>query len=282
MATGGVDWVVFQKAVQDWVEGGSGLSANKVVWSQQQAPRPEAPAITLRISNISDTSRGWLDYESNILVFNDKTVESVDATANTLTITNHGLLTGDGPIEITSTGTVPGGTLEDTNYWVIKIDANTLKLATSFLDSMQTVPISVDLTSVGTGTITIADTADTLRQGQEVSAIARSFLRVTVELHCHAATGVGMEMAMSLLQRVRTRRFWPSQEAILNTANVGLIDVDRVRAIMGVQDALLFEPRALLDVRFCVPCEEGEYQTIIETVELENLDTGDQFIIPEG
>lgn len=85
------------------------------------------------------------------------TISSVDATANTLTITAHGLNTGDGPgTMFTATGTLPttspaGQAAAVTDTWVIKVDANTIKLATSSSNAMAST--SIDFTSTGSGTL---------------------------------------------------------------------------------------------------------------------------------
>lgn len=69
----------------------------------------------------------------------------VDVTANTITITAHGFVTG---LKIPLTGTnLPGG-LSATNYWAIVVDANTIKVATTYLLAVAGTP--VDITTQGT------------------------------------------------------------------------------------------------------------------------------------
>jgi microcystin-dependent protein len=52
------------------------------------------------------------------------------ATPGVVTITAHGLQTGD-PIYLTTTGALPTGLAANTRYFAIRIDANTLRIATS-------------------------------------------------------------------------------------------------------------------------------------------------------
>lgn len=279
---GGVDWVAVQKTLQNWVVAATGLDPQKVIWQQQDsAPRPAAPAVVLKISNINETGRAWVDTEDNPLTFATLTVTAVDASANTLTVPAHGLLTGDGPVQLASSGSLPAPLLADTDYWVIVVDANTLRVAASYSDTgggqgagNPTTPI--DLTGAGSGTITISATADTVRAGEELVAIARSLLNVTLEMHCHTGPGVGMDTATSILQRVRSRRMLPSQmDRLINPASgprIGIISADRVRAVLGTKDAVLFEPRAYAEFRLSIPSEEGEAQTIIQSVEVTDLD----------
>lgn len=74
----------------------------------------------------------------------------------------HGLVTGDGPFQLTtSAADLPDGLLTATDYWIIKLDADTFKLATSLALALAGTP--VDILDAGTGTHTIADTASTVR-----------------------------------------------------------------------------------------------------------------------
>lgn len=70
---------------------------------------------------------------------------NVSVADNTITITSHGFFTG---LKVALTGTnLPAG-LSATNYWVVVVDANTIKLATSLANSL--VPTVVDITTQGT------------------------------------------------------------------------------------------------------------------------------------
>lgn len=70
---------------------------------------------------------------------------NVTPAADTITITAHGFVTG---LKVALTGTnLPGG-LSATNYWVIVVDANTIKLATSLANA--SAGTAVDITSAGT------------------------------------------------------------------------------------------------------------------------------------
>jgi len=266
---GGIDWTTVLAAMHSWVVSGSGLSSQQVVWGQQDAPRPEFPALTLRISNISDIGSTWIDFVDKPFVFADKLVSSINLGTGALTSTAHGLLTGDGPVRLSSTGTYPSTDPvvdASTDLWIIKVDANSFQLAYTFQNAMALTPVPVEFTTGGSGIITVSDTPATVRAGQELQAVARGLIRATLEIRCHADLTIGPNMAVAILQRIRTRYQWPSQQALLEAANVTLQDIDRVRAIMGTRDDFLFEPRAYLDVHMCIPVEEGENATIIERV----------------
>lgn len=72
--------------------------------------------------------------------------------SGTLTINNHGLHTGDGPVQLTTTGSLPTGYSTLTNYWVINISTNVIALATSLANALA--GTAVTLSSNGSGTNT--------------------------------------------------------------------------------------------------------------------------------
>lgn len=92
----------------------------------------------------------------------DDDVDGVTAGSDTLTVTGHAYKNGDGPVTFSSTLTLPGGISAATNYWITVVDANTIKLSTSFANWLD--QVFFDITSAGTGTVTIADvqTGETL------------------------------------------------------------------------------------------------------------------------
>lgn len=70
--------------------------------------------------------------------------------AETITVTAHGLSTGDGPFElIAGSGVLPTGYSEGVAYWVIVVDANTLKLALS--EALAIAGTAVTISDNGTG-----------------------------------------------------------------------------------------------------------------------------------
>lgn len=79
---------------------------------------------------------------------------TADATANTISIAGHGLVTGDGPVCVRNLGgALPSPLVAQTDYWVIRIDANTLRLATSSGNALA--GTFIDLTTTGSGTNTL-------------------------------------------------------------------------------------------------------------------------------
>ncbi len=75
------------------------------------------------------------------------TTASVNTTTNAITITAHGFLTGLGVVPTATAGTLPAPLVSGTTYYVIKVDADTIKLATSVVNALA--GTAVDLTTVG-------------------------------------------------------------------------------------------------------------------------------------
>lgn len=95
------------------------------------------------------------------LVVADLTFTAANAT-EILTSAAHGLKTGDGPVRLTNSGGgLPSGLATATDYWIIRIDANTFYLAASL--SAAFAGTAVTFTTDGTGTHTLSDTASTVR-----------------------------------------------------------------------------------------------------------------------
>lgn len=94
------------------------------------------------------------------LVVADDTFTAADT--DICTATAHGLQTGDGPIRLTNSGgALPAGLAAATDYYVIRLDADTFSLATSRANALA--GTAIDITDAGTGTHTLADTASTKR-----------------------------------------------------------------------------------------------------------------------
>lgn len=89
-------------------------------------------------------------------------VSAVDVGGNTFTINNHGYNTGE-RVYISSTGTVPGGVSAGVQYFIINTGVNSVQLASSAANAAGGTPI--DITSTGSGTITIDHTLYLLASG---------------------------------------------------------------------------------------------------------------------
>lgn len=102
---------------------------------------------------------------------NPDDVFTADNATETFTAVAHGLLTGDGPFQVSNSGgALPAGLAALTNYWIIRTGADTFQLATSLANALAGTaqPISDD----GTGTQTIADTVSTVRPSDPFTVTA--------------------------------------------------------------------------------------------------------------
>lgn len=105
------------------------------------------------------------DFE--VLVYADDTFTAVNGT-EIFTNVAHGLLTGDGPFQVSNSGgALPAGLSAVTDYWVIKIDADTFYLATSLANALSGAFLLISTN--GTGTQTISDTASTRRPSEPIT-----------------------------------------------------------------------------------------------------------------
>jgi cytolysin (calcineurin-like family phosphatase) len=81
------------------------------------------------------------------------TVTITIATPGVVSWTSHGLFGGQ-KIQLTTTGALPTGLSTSTTYWVIPIDANSFKLATSLANAQAGTAIATSGTQSGTHTAT--------------------------------------------------------------------------------------------------------------------------------
>ena len=94
------------------------------------------------------TQRFWLGV-NRTFVDGDVTVGS-----DQIGDTAHGFTTGEGPLQLTSSGTLPAGLALTTDYWIIRVDDNTFKFATSRANAIA--DTDVDITAAaGGGTHTL-------------------------------------------------------------------------------------------------------------------------------
>jgi hypothetical protein len=83
-------------------------------------------------------------------------VNSVTHATEKLTVTGHLYNTGDGPFQLTTSGTLPAGYALATNYWIVVFDANTIGLASSLANAMAGTLVAITTDGTGTHTITAA------------------------------------------------------------------------------------------------------------------------------
>lgn len=117
-----------------------------------QVTRPLAGTEDLSTSGNRQTYADTIGtaYETATKVTFDGTVAGVNVTDNTITKTDHGFETGDKVTYGNGGGTSITGITNATDYFVIKVDDDTLKLATTYVNAIA--GTAIDLTVVGVGT----------------------------------------------------------------------------------------------------------------------------------
>lgn len=272
-----MNWVTLRAALHAWVVACTGLSDQKVMWARQMnAARPQRDGIMMELYTVDDVGHAWVDVETKALTFADKTITAVSG--NNLTITAHGLQTGDGPVWLEGAD-LPAPVEEETNYWVIRVDANTIRLATQFEDTggdpdlAHANPITpLTLTDTGSGAMTLVAIDKTLRAGEEIEHVQRGQVRATLQLFSYVEDDTGDDGAIALLRRVNNRFLLPTNRQILDDAGIAVTSFDRPRTMLGVRDSTLFEPRAWVDIHLSLSYEERETGTIIGRVEVSRED----------
>jgi hypothetical protein len=86
----------------------------------------------------------------------DDAVDTVDFANNELDLTSHSYQTGDGPVQLTTSDTLPAGLATETNYYVRDIGASSIQLHTTRAGAVADTG-QVAFTDGGTGTHTIVD-----------------------------------------------------------------------------------------------------------------------------
>ncbi len=79
----------------------------------------------------------------------DFDAEDIDLTANSVEITDHGFENAQGPVHISSDDTLPNYIEENTNYWIIVVDSDNIKFATSYANALA--GTAINLADIGEG-----------------------------------------------------------------------------------------------------------------------------------
>ena len=101
-----------------------------------------APATALVSVSISGTGSNTQTAPVSATNLAGGTASEVDVAADTITIPSHGLPSGLVG-RLTTTGTLPAGLALATNYYVIVVDANTIKLANSLANAQAGIAVNI-------------------------------------------------------------------------------------------------------------------------------------------
>jgi hypothetical protein len=100
------------------------------------------------------------------------TVAGVDIATEIITVTAHGFVTGQRVLYSNGGGTAPTGLTNATNYFVIKVTNNTLKLATTLVNAMAGTAINITAVGLGTAhTLTASSFSTTLASSNPTTEV---------------------------------------------------------------------------------------------------------------
>jgi hypothetical protein len=268
-----IEFATVQAALALWVRTGSGLATGKVFWTAGK-PLAEAPYLVMSMPTVGTVARDWTEDARKPLVLADDTIEEADTGTGELMLTAHAYLTGDGPVRFTTTDTLPTPLEIDTDYWLVKAGANAVRVADTFRHAIAAVPTTITLTDEGVGTNKIVDTALTVRAGQEMTTTAKGLRRLSLTLQCFALDATGLGHARAYLHALVARAALPSMSAILDAANLALLEFSDITTMDLIEQTTVFRPRAVVIAEFYTTSEISEDGTIIESVEVTSLLTG--------
>ncbi len=130
------------------VVGYYGLPAGSIITSGSHT----TPDGFLLCDGSNTVSRTTYSSLFNAIVPNKGTVTITIATPGVVTLNGHGFLTGES-VYLTTTGALPTGLAVDTLYFVIAVDANTFRLATSYANAIAGTAINTSGSQSGTHTL---------------------------------------------------------------------------------------------------------------------------------
>jgi hypothetical protein len=103
--------------------------------------------------NVNNVAANAAAHECLVTIVLVDVAEGVDTTDNEIDIADHGLFTGDGPMQWTNSGgSLPTGVSAATDYYVIRRSSGSFALATSRANAFA--GTAVDITAAGSGTHT--------------------------------------------------------------------------------------------------------------------------------
>jgi len=171
------------------------------------------------VHNADDSGDG-----SIAVVVTDAGVASeVNVDDDELTIPSHGFTTGF-KVRLTTTGTLPAGLATGTDYFVIKIDDDTIQLAASLDDALDGIP--VDITDQG------SDEAVNTATGVALSGASVTFQKSndgTNWINIQSATTITVDGSVAIEQANVSYRYFKAVKAL----TAGQVDLKALTLVIG-------------------------------------------------
>lgn len=268
--TPAIDYATIRPALASWVQQGSQeLDTSHVIWDHQGTvnggamPRPSVPYAELSMIDINAPAHDYITRTLNVVAAFSKTITAVSTSNGNLTIAAHGFGNGDGPVQMSETGgALPTGFEADTDYYVIVVDANTIRLAATFVETGGITAIygsnpqtPIVPSTAGSGTLSLNSTDETVKAGAEILKTAQGMREVTVRIQVFGASGSGSNPNNNDALRIITNivSSLPLYVDMLDAAGIGLTEI----GVTDIQSAAkqldgrvgsLLEPRAVFDL----------------------------------
>lgn len=154
-------------------------------------------------------------------VFNGSSATVVSVANNTIAITNHGFTTGQRVVYNNGGGADIGGLVNAGEYFVVVVDANTIKLATSRANAKAAVPSVIDITGVGA--------AGAAHEIQYAEASSADLEQISVDSVVVTATGTGRDASVAI----------DVSATVSETGSASVADVDiGAITVTGKKDAI--------------------------------------------
>ena len=151
-----------------WTDTGGTLVGGITRYAAAMTEHPDVTAVDGAGDTVVVTAKVASRASNAIVVATDIVAGSWDEAtlvggedANILSIATHGRAHLEGPMKVASTTTLPAGLSATGRYWVIRLDANVLKLAANTVNA--SADVSVPLTGNGTGTHTLSRASEITR-----------------------------------------------------------------------------------------------------------------------
>jgi len=109
-------------------------------------------APTTTAATLVDIDTGSAGAAITSLTVAQNTVDFTTSTTTTLSITAHGYITGDAVVLQQGTGAIDSNLTDDTVYYIVYVDANTVNLASTYENAVAGTPVTITLADDGTST----------------------------------------------------------------------------------------------------------------------------------
>ena len=150
---------------------------------------------------------------SNTRVFNADL--DVNSAQDTITITNHPYVSGD-PIRYVASGLEPTGLTSGSTYYVIVVDTNTIKFASTQANATDPTPIAIDIQGLGTGALHEIQSA--VIQGNSLTGGGT----LAVGMHVNITAGTGTLPQGCLVTATRTMSGGTGNRAVAFVISTGI------------------------------------------------------------